>query len=211
VTDPTGITVDVREFAHTSAIDTCSIWNLFSSPRLLGAALRMGRWFLVAGYVRYEALEKPRTRPSSAELVMQDHFRQCLAGRQGFDEQRITLDDLQAVAAVRETHRLGRGEVAALALARKFRSAVLTEDQRARAAAPKVGVGPAQTTPQLLGWLIYRGELTDGDVSVVISEHEARIGENRGRLTVHLRRIHAEAYRCRLLRDGPSDGRAEAG
>ena len=210
MTEPTGITVDVRDFAHVSAIDTCSIWNLLSSPRLLGAATRKGRWFVVACYVRYEALEKPRTRPTTAELAMQGDFRKRLAGRQGFAEEPMTLDDLQAVAALPEARKLGRGEVAALALARKLRSAVLTEDRDARKAATKIGVEPAQTTPHLLGWLLYEGELTDGDVSVVISEHEARIGENRGRLTVYLKQIHVEACRCRLLRDGALAQRHQA-
>ncbi|WP_137125677.1 type II toxin-antitoxin system VapC family toxin [Roseomonas sp. HF4] len=202
MTEPTGITVDVRDFAPVSAIDTCSIWNLLSSPYLLRAALRKGRWFVAAGYVRYEALEKPRTRPTSPELTMQDEFRRRLAERQGFSEEPMTLEDLQAVAARPEVRKLGRGEIAALALARKLRSAVLTDDRGARRAAPRVGVEPAQTTPHLLGWLLYEGELTDGDVSVIIAEHEARIEATRGRLTVYLRRIHVEAYRCRLLRDG---------
>ena len=202
MTEPTGISVDVRDFAPVSAIDTCSIWNLLSSPRLLGAALRRGRWFVVAGYVRYEALEKPRTRPTVSELAMQDEFRRRLTERKGFGEEPMTLQDLQAVAARPEVQRLGRGEVAALALARKLRSAVLTEDRGARRAAPRVGVELAQTTPHLLGWLLYEGELTDGDVSTVISEHEGRIESNRGRLTVYLKRIHVEACRCRWLRDG---------
>ena len=114
----------------------------------------------------------------------------------------MSLEDLQTVASRSEARKLGRGEIAALALARKLRCAVLTEDRGARRAAPKVESGPAQTTPHLLGWLLFEGELTDGDVPVVISEHESRIEANRGRLSQYLRRIHVEACRCRLLRDG---------
>ncbi len=55
------MTVDVRAFAPTNAIDTCAIWNLLSSARLVSAALGRQRWFVVADYVRYEALERPRT------------------------------------------------------------------------------------------------------------------------------------------------------
>jgi hypothetical protein len=155
VIEPTAITVDVRNFSPISAIDTCSIWNLHSSPRLLGAALRKGRWFVVARYVRYEALEKPRSRATTEEISMQGEFRQRLARGQGFTEEPMTLDDLQAVATLPEVRKLGRGEVAALALARKLRSAILTEDRGARRAAPHVGVETAHTTPQLLGWLLY--------------------------------------------------------
>jgi hypothetical protein len=201
----TEITVDVSTFAPISAIDTCSIWNVLSSPLLLRSALRKGRSFAVAGFVHYEALVKPRTKPTAAELAMQGEFRQRLASGQGFTEAPMALDDLQAVATLPEVRKLGRGEIAALALARKLRSAILTEDRGAR----KAGVGQAQTTPQLLGWLLYEGELTDGDVAVIISEHEARVEENRGRLTVYLRRIHAEAYRCRLLRDQAVAGGAQ--
>jgi hypothetical protein len=200
---PIGITVDVRAFAPVSAIDTCSIWNVLSSPLLLGAALRKGRWFVVAYYVRYEALEKPRKRSTPAELAMQKEFGQRLAAGQGFTLESVTLDDLQAVASLPESRKLGKGEITALALARKLRCAVLTEDQGARRAAPKAGAGPAQTTPQLLGWLLYEGELTDSDVHVVISEHEARIEESRGRLTIYLHGIYEEACRCRLLRSLP--------
>ncbi len=210
MTRTTKITVDVSVFAPTSAIDTCSVWNLLSSKMLLGAALRRGRGFAVAAYVRYEALEKPRKKAvTTAELAMQGEFRRRLAEGRSFTEVPMSIADLQAVASLPEVRKLGRGEVAALALARRLRAAVLTEDQGARKAAPNVGVGSAQTTPQLLGWLLYEGELNDGDVAVVISEHEASIEENRGRLTAYFRAIHVEAYRCRLLRDGSVAGDAQ--
>jgi hypothetical protein len=200
MTRTTTITVDVSAFAPISAIDTCSVWNLLSSRVLLGAALRRGRGFAVAAYVRYEALEKPRKRAAtSAELALQNEFRQRLAEGRSFSEAPMSVRDLQAVAALPEVRKLGSGEVATLALARNLRTAILTEDQAARKAAPRVGVGPAQTTPQLLGWLLYEGELTDGDVATIISEHEASIEENRGRLTVYFHAVHAEACRCRLL------------
>jgi len=195
--------VDVSTFAPVSAIDTCSVWNLLSSRVLLGGALRRGRGFAVAAYVRYEALEKPRRKAATpAELALQSDFRRLLAEGRSFTEAPMSVADLQAVAGLPEVGKLGRGEVAALALARKLRAAVLTEDQGARKAAPSVGVGQAQTTPQLLGWLLYEGELTDGDVAAIISEHEACVEAERGRLTAYFRAIHVEACRCRLLRDG---------
>lgn len=210
MTRTTRITVDVSVFAPISAIDTCSVWNLLSSKMLLGAALRKGRGFAVAAYVRYEALEKSRKKPTStAELAMQSEFRRHLTEGRSFTEVPMSVADLQAVASLPEVQKLGRGEVAALALARRLRAAILTEDQGARKAAPNVGAGSAQTTPQLLGWLLYEGELTDGDVAVIISEHEASVEENRGRLTAYFRAIHVEACRCRLLRDGAVAGDAQ--
>jgi hypothetical protein len=186
-----------------SAIDTCAIWNLFSSPRLLGGALTKGRWFVVASYVRYEAIEKRRSRPTAADLAMQQEFSSRLAKQRGFSGDSITVTDLAAVASMTESRKLGRGELAALALVRKLRAAIMTDDRAARKAAPIAGVACAHTTPQLLGWLLYEGVLTDGDVADVIAEHEGRVGENRGRLTAFFRRIHLEACRCRLLRDRP--------
>ncbi len=204
------IEVDVRTFAAVSAIDTCSIWNISSSPRLLNAALARRRWFLVAEYVRYEALVRRRSRPTEEELMLQHAFRARLEHRHGFSTEPMSVDDLQAVANLPEIRKLGMGEIAAIALARKLRSAVLTDDQGARKVAAKIGAEPAQTTPHLFGWLLYEGELTDADVPRVISEHEASVPENRGRLTRFLNAIYYEACRCRLLRDTQSPG-SEAG
>lgn len=153
-----------------NSIDTCSIWNLLSSPRLSAAALAKRCAFVVARYVQYEALDKPRSKPSAADVSMQRLFRKWLKEGRGFSLQPITIEDLAAVAAVDEIRRLGQGEVAALALARKLRFAIMTDDQKARKAAPRAGVDCAQTTPHLLGWLVYDGALTDGDVGDIISE-----------------------------------------
>lgn len=198
------IEVDVRAFAPVSAIDTCSIWNLLSSKRLLAAARARQRWFLVADYVRYEALVQPRTRPTNGELALQADFRSKLEQQNGFDLAPMSVSDLQAVANLPEVRRLGRGEIAAMALARKMRVGFVSDDQGARKAAPSVGAEPAQTIPHLFGWLLYDGQLSDGDVPVVIAEHEANIAENRGRLSTFLTATYHEACRCRLLRSVPS-------
>ena len=201
MTKLSSIQVDVSVFMLTSAVDTCSIWNLLSSPRLLSAALGKGCSFVVAGYVHFEAVEKPRSNPSLADIDMRQQFRDRLEKRRGFARMPITVEDLAAVASIQEARKLGRGEIAALALALKLRAAIMTDDQGARRAAPKVGVVGAQTTPHLLGWLLYEGALGDGDVGDVIAEHEERVTETQGRLSKYFRHIHGEAYRCRLLRD----------
>lgn len=131
---------------------------------------------------------------------MQDEFRaRLVTGNQGFSQEPMSLADLQAVAANPASKRLGRGEIAALALARQLRSAILTEDRGARKVASLVGVESVQTTPQLLGWLLYEGHLSDGDVPEIIAEHEARIAADRGRISIYFQRIYEEACRCRLL------------
>jgi hypothetical protein len=200
------VTVDIRAFAPTNAIDTCAIWNLFSSARLVSAALGRQRWFVVADYVRYEALERPRTNPDIAELELQAKFRDRLQKNQGFSSQSVSLEDLQAVAGIPAIGRLGGGEIAALALARKMRIGFMTDDQKARAKASDVDVGPAHTTPHLLGWLIYDGALSDGDVGTVIAEHEACMPKKNGQLTRFFRTVYEEACRCRLARDQPMLG-----
>jgi hypothetical protein len=78
------VAVDVSAFTLVSAIDTCAIWNLLSSPRLSSAALTKGCWFAVARYVQYEALEKPRSRPSPADLALQQELRDRLQKLRGF-------------------------------------------------------------------------------------------------------------------------------
>lgn len=193
--------VDVRAFAQTNAIDTCAIWNLLSSGRLTMAAFGKHRWFVVADYVRYEALERPRTSPEESELELQSKFRDRLQRNQGFSSQTVSLADLQAVANMPAIGRLGGGEIAALALARKMRVGFMTDDQKARAKAPEVDAGPAHTTPHLLGWLIYDGALGDSDVRVVIAEHEACVPKKNGQLTKFFRAAYEEACRCRLARD----------
>lgn len=198
--------VDVREFAQMNAIDTCAIWNLLSSGRLTSATFGKQRWFIVADYVRYEALERQRTNPDDSELELQRKFRERLQRNQGFSTQNVGLADLQAIANMPAVGRLGAGEVAALALARKLRIGFMTDDQKARAKAMEVDAGPAHTTPHLLGWLIYDGALGDSDVGVVIAEHEACVPQRNGQLTKFFRAAYEEACRCRLARDQARSG-----
>lgn len=193
--------VDVRTFALTNAIDTCAIWNFLSSGRLVSAALGRKRWFVVAGYVRYEALERPRTNPEQSELELQIRFRDRLHKGQGFSSQSVSLADLQAVASLPGIVRLGGGEIAALALALKMRVGFMTDDQKARTKSVEVGAGTAHTTPHLLGWLIYDGALGDSDVDPIIAEHEECIPKKNGQLSKFFKDAYNEACRCRLARD----------
>lgn len=191
----------LRQFQAASAIDTCAVCNILSSPRLTAAVRARHVWFVVAGYVRYETLVRSRTNPTEAELAIQREFQDRLDRRQGFSDEPLSLADLQAVANLPEVRRLGRGEIASMALARKMRIGFTTDDQKARRSAYGLGIEPVQTTPHLLGWLVFCGELTDGDVRTVICEHETRVSANRGRLSAFFDSTYNEACRCRLLRD----------
>lgn len=198
--------VDVRTFAQINAIDTCAIWNVLSSGRLVSAALSRQRWFVVADYVRYEALERPRTNSEASELALQAKFRDRLQKNQGFSSQSVSLADLQAVANLPAIGRLGGGEIAALALARSMRIGFMTDDQKARAKAPDVDAGPAHTTPQLLGWLIFEGALGDSDFGTVVAEHEASVPKDKGQLTKFFRAAYEEACLCRLASNHAASG-----
>jgi hypothetical protein len=52
-----------------------------------------------------------------------------------------------------------------------------------------------QTTPQMLGWLVFIGRLGDGDIAGVIREHE---GWDRP-LKPYFEEMYSEAMRCRLM------------
>ena len=202
--------IDVTAFAQTTAIDTCAIWNVLSSARLTVGAHGKQRWFVVADYVRYEALDSPRTDPEPGEIELQNKFRDRLQKQQGFSSLSVSLDDLQAVANMPIVSRLGQGEIAALALARKMRIGFMTDDQKARSGADEAGAGPAHTTPHLLGWLIYDGGLGDSDVGVIIAEHEASVPKKNGQLTRYFRAAYEEACSRRLARDRDASGTAAA-
>jgi hypothetical protein len=204
------VRIDVTQFAQTNAIDTCAIWNVLSSARLTTAALGKQRWFVVADYVRYEALERPRANPEPSELELREKFRLRLERTQGFSGQTISISDLQAVASIPAISRLGRGEIAALALARKMRIGFMTDDQKARAGAAEVDAGPAHTTPHLFGWLIYDGALGDSDYGIVVAEHETCVPKKNGQLTKFFKAAYEEACQCRLARD-QAMSRASAG
>ena len=77
----------------------------------------------------------------------------------------------------------------------------MTDDQQARRLLAACGLAGVQTTPHLLGWLSYQGELTDGDVQTVVAEHERRIPHHRGRLSRFFVAAWRQAMQHLLARD----------
>ncbi|GAX38635.1 hypothetical protein [Nodularia sp. NIES-3585] len=60
-----------------------------------------------------------------------------------------------------------------IAFAKKTRQAFLTDDQGARKLAAQVmPSNMVQTTPHLLGWLLFISYLNDNDLQKIISEHQ---------------------------------------
>ena len=197
------VTFDPRNFETGNSIDTCAIWNLLSSKKLSNAARARRCWFAVAGYVRYEALDRSRSRVSSGETSMQQELRERLSRQSDFKEVSLSISDLAAVARLGDAKRLGRGEIAATALALKMRCALMTDDQRARKLASNVGVLSVQTTPHLVGWLVYKGEVGDSDIVSIISEHETRIPADRGPISKFFRAAWHQACMYRLTESQP--------
>ena len=90
--------------------------------------------------------------------------------------------------------RLGQGEISCAALARRWGTAVLTDNKKDFKAIEGLVDGRLQTTPRLLGWLYLDGHLTDSDVSDVISEHYSSGGHMSEVYTL----AHSEACAIRL-------------
>lgn len=189
------IGVDVSSFHPYNVTDTCAVWNVLSSQLLFEAAKKARVQFICAEFVLYECLQKPRTSVSEPETELQ---RRLVGARRRGDFVPCPLDisDLQVVQILNNRKRLGKGELASAALAYKIRQALLTDDQPARRlvrnALPDVTV---QTTPHLLGWLVYCGAIDDSEEDTVVMEHEA---VNRP-LTEFLHDMCTEARRCRAL------------
>jgi len=162
----------VQSFPPIAAIDTCAVWNILSS-RTLTTAARGRCHFVLAEYVRYECLVKPWNSPESAAL--RARLSDELASGKHFAVHSLAIDDLrELVANVGKLGRFHRGELAALALARKLYSGFLTDDRTARKVGENaLGLDRVRTTPHLVGWLVYGGHLTDGDIPTIITDNAA--------------------------------------
>ena len=193
--------VDVRSFGLSSTIDTCSVYNLFSSRRLLAATQARNAWFVVTDYVFYESVVRQRTLPTQSDVEVQKEFARRLEQQRGFVRQQLEVADLQAIANLPATRKLGRGEIAAMAVALRMRVGFTTDDQGARGAAQQAGVTPVQTIPHLVGWLVYCGELSDGDFADVVREHDASVPASRGRISGYMTLTYNDACQFRYLRD----------
>ncbi len=187
--------IDVSKFVKTNVIDTCAIWHVLSSMRLIRATKNAGCHFAATAFVYYEALHKPRKAPTKKDLELQDRLRgERAAG--WFGDCSLDIADLQDIGILDKRMRLGKGELASIAFAKKSGLAFMTDDQKARTLGRSViARDRIQTTPHLFGWLVFSGELTDSDKDPVIAEHEAYGGQ----LRPYFEATYHEALRCRLM------------
>lgn len=181
----------IRSFPMITAIDTCAVWNILCSRTLTAATKSQNRCFVLADYVRYECLVKPRRTTSDIEEGMQNQLLDELAGNRCFSVHQLEVADLlDLVNAVGSPRKFHKGELAALAVARKLRSGFMTDDRVAkRIGKTAIGDASVRTTPHLVGWLVYIGELVDGDISRIISDNKCFRGHN-----LHLGNFMQQCY-----------------
>lgn len=188
----------VQSFPPTASIDTCAIWNILSSKALTVAA--RGRChFVLAEYVKYECLVKPRKKPAPQ---LQARLRQELAAGTHFSVHPLTVEDLRDLSAnIGRVRKFHSGELAALALARKLGNGFVTDDRTARAVAENsIGISRVRTTPHLVGWLIFLGHLSDGDIPTIIADNAA-LNRQYGQLGEFIQAcyIHAMGLKLRIV------------
>ena len=187
--------LDVTLFQKLMVADTCSVWNVLSSRHLYQTGAGAGCFFSMTAFVLYECLDKPRKTIEEADIDLQSRLR--AARRDGrFQSYSLDVADLQDVDILERRQALSKGELTSIAFAKKTRQAFLTDDQAARLLASSV-IDPrfVQTTPQMLGWLVFIGRLGDSDIPGIVAEHETF----RRPLTPHLRAMHEEGLRRRLM------------
>ncbi|MGE3752778.1 MAG: hypothetical protein AB7I45_01335 [Planctomycetota bacterium] len=179
------------------------MWNLLASQLLYASARGANCEFWITEYVRYECLVKPRGTHSDEQRELARRLLAELAeGRIPFAH--VSIADLQAPDMLKLRRNLGKGELSALAFALKTRQALFTDDQGMRKEVHRVSVSPpAQTTPGLLGWLVFIGHLLDQDVPRVIDEHSSLGRPLRTQFAImHMRGLE---FRARASVSGRAD------
>jgi hypothetical protein len=135
-------------------------------------AVGAGCFFSMTDFALYECLSKPRKKIREADLELQRRLRTARQEGQ-FTSYPLDVEDLQTVEVLERRQQLSKGELSSIAFAKKTRQAFLTDDQPARAlAATEIDEALVQTTPQMLGWLVFIGRLGDSDIAGIVEEHE---------------------------------------
>jgi predicted nucleic acid-binding protein len=188
------MTINITIFSKINVIDTCAIWNLISCNLFYSRAIESQCFFSLTRFVEYECLLKKRHAPTASELQMQGRLRQELA-KGKFRVHTLSVADIQDIQILDLRKKLGMGELSSIAFAKKINQCFLTDDQPARRfASPILGNDKVQTVPQLLGFLIYKRIITDGEVDEIIKDHSA-CGRT---LEQYFREVKKEALRIML-------------
>ena len=188
--------INISHFTQGNVIDTCAIWNVLSSLKLIAAAKSAKCYFSATGFVYYEALHKPRKVAKKEGLKLQQRLRTEMMDIKFFGDCSLNIADLQDVNVLNQRMRLGKGELSSIVFAKKSGLAFMTDDQKARKLGIKfIGRENVQTTPHLFGWLFYTRRLSDSDKSKIIHEHE----QCGGPLKKYFEEAYEEALRCKCM------------
>lgn len=188
--------IDLTGFYRYNVIDTCSIWNILSSKMLYQTTLSVKLSFSCTKFVNYECLYKPRKSISPQEIELRKRFESEKANGK-FVEYHIDIEDLQDIDILRKRKSLSKGELSSMVFAKRTNQAFLTDDQGARNLALSfMDKNYIQTTPQLVGWLVFEEYLNDAEIDAIISEHESY-----GRpLRKYFNEVYQKALEFRLLK-----------
>lgn len=191
------MTFDITKLFLYNVIDSCSVWNILSSPIIYQSSIQAGCYFALTNYVSYECLYKKRKEKHDAAIITK--LEKEIATRR-FMNCNITIDDLQEIKILENRKNLGKGELSSIVFAKKTRQAFLTDDKKARALAKEVlGSEFVQTTPQLVGFCFYKRHLLDGDFNTLIAEHKASLTSSWGDLSRFFKEVYEESLRIRLM------------
>lgn len=189
------MSIDLTRFNKINVIDTCSIWNIISSDKLYLLALEIRCFFSLTKFVEYECLYKPRKNPIAFEILLQKKLKdEIIKGK--FESHSLSIADIQDAQILALRKSIGIGELSSIAFARKINQNFLTDDQKGRKLAISIlGNEKVQTTPQLLGYLVFDRRIIDGELEQIIKDHN----EYSRPLERHFRYVHDEALRIRLM------------
>ena len=189
------MTIDITNCNKINVTDSCALWNILSSPTFYAVLEDQHFTFSCTDFVVYECLYRSRTTISSDEAQLQQLAKTRLA-QQKISSHPLTIEDLQDEQILAYRRKLGRGELSSIAFAKKTGLCFLTDDRQARSLGCAIlGRERVQTTPLLLGWLLFHGHLSDQDLEPIISDHK-RYGRP---LEKYFREVHAEAWRIKLM------------
>lgn len=188
---------DLTKFYLLNVIDSCSVWNILSSPIIYQSSIGAGCYFAITNYVSYECLYKRRKEKNDEATIAK--LEKGIA-TQRFTSCNITIDDLQEIKILENRKNLGKGELSSIVFAKKTKQAFLTDDKKARALAKEVlGREFVQTTPHLVGYCFYKRHLLDGDFDSLIKEHKASLTSSWGDLSRFFKEVYEESLRISLL------------
>jgi len=189
--------IDITNLYLYNVIDSCSVWNIISCPKIYNASLEAGCYYAFTYYVEYECLHKKRNKPKALRLITK--LKEEMKGER-FMRCNLTIDDLQEIELLENRKRLGLGELSSIALSKKTRQAFLTDDKEARKLGESVlGRQYVQTTPHIVGFFFYKRYLLDSDLAIILEQHKASLATNWGDLSEFFEDVYQESMRRRLI------------